>query len=833
MVTQKGSPVFKPSESSSAQSFKSSTGRSASTIGGSPSSFQFPSSSPSFLAPTGGGGGTSGGGSGGVKVFVSGNLVRLDGVDFSISPENQIAFIEKQGGVVSRNLRSRISQTTKESSILKAKSVKAQVSSQESLQPQKAVGTIKSQLDTTQEDFEFGSATPSFLAPTGGRSVKGDDTPSIEQPSAIGLPPDSVTSVKPPRKKFDKERIKKAVGEFFFVDGTPITAVGTLLEPVLDPIKGDLFFADGQRVSRLQAFAIEKTGADVDVVKVDPDVQKVGEAIGIAGTLGFGGSLGSLAVGSSSVAEGVPDLSKGILGENLSTKERAKFIGFGGLETGIGLLIGGGGVVQAGKVATQAEISEAVKQASLKQKGVRIKADGKVIDVVRGRASGEALADIQSLSVSKLIDNKFIQTGGKRVTTVVGQDIFSGKQIGKIISEDFTGQIGVLPSDIKGFTTGIGKGSIIKTSEFSFIPKKAGLEIDFKSFKFKPSGIKEDVISGFSIKKNDFIFGAGGRIERITAETTRGQGFEFLDGFRFKTPIESRTILREFAPVSKDKGFTLIQGTGKKTPFSTTFAETKQTSFPVISDSFKIPKIDVGVSGGSESSLIGIPRSIDTGKGLTELQITSARGDGLTTQGFVDTGSFTKTNFGVIQSGGQQTLQTQVKDLGVLVNLQSPSLDIKGRQVEKQLFKTSNILKDIQSPLTQQKQISKQKQGQLQAQTSKLIQQQQQLNPKGFGSGRFRGFPNFGLPPVFGFPPLLSGSGRRGKPLKRKRARVPIRPSFTGIILNIEQPALISPTLGVLPGQIRGLATGFDTPKRKKGSKRKRQRNIFSSFTNL
>jgi len=80
----------------------------------------------------------------------------------------------------------------------------------------------------------------------------------------------------------------------------------------------------------------------------------------------------------------------------------------------------------------------------------------------------------------------------------------------------------------------------------------------------------------------------------------------------------------------------------------------------------------------------------------------------------------------------------------------------------------------------------------------------------------------------FAFPPLLGGSGTRGKPIKRRKAKVPIRPSFTGIILEIEEAAI--PTisagvnLGILPGKIRGLATGFDVPKKKKKKSKKKKK---------
>ncbi|KKN48519.1 hypothetical protein LCGC14_0652120 [marine sediment metagenome] len=82
-------------------------------------------------------------------------------------------------------------------------------------------------------------------------------------------------------------------------------------------------------------------------------------------------------------------------------------------------------------------------------------------------------------------------------------------------------------------------------------------------------------------------------------------------------------------------------------------------------------------------------------------------------------------------------------------------------------------------------------------------------------------------PPIFPpvSPPRRIRGGRRKpkkKPkTKRKKARTPIRPSFTGIVLGIETPAFEVGGLGVLPGQIRGLRTGLSRPRRKTTKKKK------------
>jgi len=85
-------------------------------------------------------------------------------------------------------------------------------------------------------------------------------------------------------------------------------------------------------------------------------------------------------------------------------------------------------------------------------------------------------------------------------------------------------------------------------------------------------------------------------------------------------------------------------------------------------------------------------------------------------------------------------------------------------------------------------------------------------------------------PPIFPpfEPPRRPPRGRRRKRKEKKVKRgeriiTPIRPSFTGIVLGIEEAALVDPRFGVLPGQIRGLATGFDVPTTRRKAKVKKK----------
>ncbi len=61
---------------------------------------------------------------------------------------------------------------------------------------------------------------------------------------------------------------------------------------------------------------------------------------------------------------------------------------------------------------------------------------------------------------------------------------------------------------------------------------------------------------------------------------------------------------------------------------------------------------------------------------------------------------------------------------------------------------------------------------------------------------------------------------------KGKRIITPVRPSFTGIVLGIEEAAFVDPRFGVSPLTIRGLATGFDVPPRRKKKKVSKKKSI-------
>ena len=146
----------------------------------------------------------------------------------------------------------------------------------------------------------------------------------------------------------------------------------------------------------------------------------------------------------------------------------------------------------------------------------------------------------------------------------------------------------------------------------------------------------------------------------------------------------------------------------------------------------------------------------------------------------------------------------------------APLIKLRERQIPQQLF----------APMQKERQVTKQAQAQVQAlkfgdvTALKPLQRFRQQEKTILGQ-RF-----IQLQKQFQVSKIIFDRRRKRikikKVKKKKKVKVPIRPSFTGIVLGIEEAPIISPTLGVVPGQIRGLETGFDVPKRKQEKRSKR-----------
>ena len=223
--------------------------------------------------------------------------------------------------------------------------------------------------------------------------------------------------------------------------------------------------------------------------------------------------------------------------------------------------------------------------------------------------------------------------------------------------------------------------------------------------------------------------------------------------------------------------------------------------------------------------LEGIPRFAG-GEGLTSLQL---RG------------------FGIQRTAQLQQLQIQSqKQLsGLAQDLKFPSQKqlqaqkfgefdaIKTKGIQKQRVRDSQLvfpsLKQEINQITKQLQKVEFGQPQITAHRPRQAQPFPLFQPQRAEQRQLFGSPIFNRLEFEPFVPLPPGEPRKKrkdkKKKKSKKVRIPIRPSFTGIILEIEEaPSFISERLGVLPGQIRGLATGFNISRRRKKTKKSRGR---------
>jgi len=323
----------------------------------------------------------------------------------------------------------------------------------------------------------------------------------------------------------------------------------------------------------------------------------------------------------------------------------------------------------------------------------------------------------------------------------------------------------------------------------------------------------------------------GARIDIKTAEGLTEKGFEKQFSVKieqqFITGGKSERLLPATKGVRDVGGFDLGVGASRKTPFDKTFGDSglvqKQVQETILKSIIPQPSIKPPRTTPRGLDLGGIPRAVGGG-GLTPLQLRQAGGGGLTQIDFVDTGlkplitrhgiserTFVESDIiskAFIPSGtktftdnrlGVQVLDTQLKPVGSKV---FTDLSSQGEtQIIGQKIKT---LPDLASGFS--------------ASSTPFFEPriEPKIKPPIKPRRPFEPFESSGFGVPFAFPPLLGGAGTRPKKQKRARPRIPIRPSFTGIVLGIEEAPIISPTLGLVPGQIRGLETGFDVPKRKK-----------------
>jgi hypothetical protein len=474
-----------------------------------------------------------------------------------------------------------------------------------------------------------------------------------------------------------------------------------------------------------------------------------------------------------------------------------------------GTLFGGGlALREAGRAATQVRVTsalQAIEQRPITQFALQRQIGKDIVEVGVFKGVGDtSIGTGQIVSVGRQVKGG-TRFAGRVDTTVITKEFFSGRPIILTEQRAFAGR-GVSLPKVGEITPSIGEVTSVPISRGAIIGGRKTNLAQFEIFT-KPQQLQKEFFGGISVKQGDLTLGQFGRIKSANVKTFVGRGFRGTGGLEINFPVETRAITRAISPKAPRRVSGLTGG--RLTPFSATFKPVvKGFGGPSLSQALpKLAGFTTPKPTTSVRSLLGIPRAVG-GEGLTQQQLISGRG------GFVPLGT------------GRAGLELKDISIGKLSPLSLTGL--KERDISRERFGTGVA----QTPF----QVSAQKPAQLQKLGLRQVQQQRlveelvqparvQRGPRfdfGFGFG-LAGFPVLPFIPSLGRSP----TGRRVK--KRRKVRVPIRPSFTGIVLDIQPPArpikFAGIDLGIAPGQIRGLETGFDVPKRKKKKKKKSKKN--------
>jgi len=800
-------------------------------------------------------------------------------------------------------------------------------------------GTIAGQLSSTPLEQSLQQSLPADVRdlPSLPSTTKSRQQPSFELPKTSTEKALGIGTGVQGFERFDKNLFQKAGREFFFIEGTPIQAAGTLAAPLqrfFTGRKGDIEFqgptfgtvsderlpfgAGGGETftgfERLREQALIDPSllipTDVRVSDVSKDISKelvaelqpqvtegtltveeaekqfetkfeerfqekipdlekgisFRESVGRAGkpvidvkpvaeltAIGAGSlsPVGAAVIGASFVAEGIPNIGKGILGEDLTFKERAIELGTGGVEVGFGLA--GIGISRTGLLRQEraAQLDFLSSQVKL-ERGARFEFGEGGVDILKGGASIEG-ASIQTEVIAPFIRRGGTTEviGGKGTSTIKFQDFFTGDT--KLLTQKFGVAGDVIPTNLKGFGfQGAEKfkgfaGDIELTKqsqlEARIIRTKKGLKVDtsLQSFEFN---VERFPVSGIGAREKDIILSISGKPTTVISTQKDIADVQVLQK-TFGTGIPTEFNIKQLVPKSvsfqpesvtalkvvdvrkqikggldtsiSDTGF----GTGLKTVTKTdisAFSIAPAVSQKVIQKSIT-PIVKPSVKPAGLLG-VGLPKSVG-GQGLDLQSSRIFSGTSIPKFDVGERGAFDISLTGPASKSslliGELEVEKQFDLLGTssrlglgLGDIQQPKL--RGGVIPA--FKEATALKTPQAqiPKTPQKEFLRELEEPL-------------LAPPITPRTPFAPRESFRFATPFLFPPLLGGTGTRRKPKRRVKARVPIRPSFTGIVLGIEDPGFTTSVggidLGVLPGTIRGLETGFKVPKRKKSKKKK------------
>lgn len=725
----------------------------------------------------------------------------------------------------------------------------------------------------------------------------------IDQQSVVGLPRTLTEQAlllgreeRRPSVRFTPELLRSSARQFFFEDGTPITAAATLASPLqgfFPRPRGEDFFIPKDlkisdelkiqtRIERQREEALADPSllipADVLAIRGQERISKelVGElqplvtagtlsieqaekkfeeeflprfekqisapiskrqefisefekgrrpavdvtAIAELGAIGLGSltPTGQALIATSFVAEGLPKITGG---ETLLER------GLGVAEVGIGL--GTGGLVSKG-IERSADIllvkELQAQRALLTGKEVARGEAGSLFEIRTLRQFGaENILKTEIRSpVFQTGKDTFSLTGGRGKRTLEFFSIEKGKPLIFVEDFQFGGRQRISPKAPKVIKDGLTIELQDVTGSFGtgFVQKR-GSE-GFREFKF--GGISKDI----ETELGKFTQVQSGRVSGLRLEGVEplGRGGLTFRGGVVKVPIEESGVIRRLV-IPEGEGVKFLSPAKiKRTPFQTTFQELKipAPTGLITGIERQLPSQVIKEAPIVSRSLIGIPRATG-GAGLTQEQI--QRGQGLVQQELV-----------------QPLLFPPVGRQDLSLGLVQPELIVQ-RGKQKDIFGLGTLDKIIQGEITKTRgrtlQIPETKLDQvlnIKQVTKQLQIPQQELVPQlTIPSGRtpFEPFGrgDFGLPFI---PPFLPLPKERGTPrvIKRgKKVKTRIAPSFTGIVLEIEtgipETTVIGGIdIGILPGQIRGIAKRKKTKKKvskkktvKKKSKKKKK----------
>ncbi len=606
-----------------------------------------------------------------------------------------------------------------------------------------------------------------------------------------------------------------------------------------------------------------QTGDLSDQVSGTGGIKALGQVGGlILAPQAVGGALGVGLFSSATPDFGIAALGKDELGEGLTLSKRAISLGKGTGKVAIGSLLIGGSL---GGIAADVD-RESLRFLEQQQidigRGVRAKRGQETIDILGGTrttSSGTLRTDL--VLRSGAVDGTTTTVGTGRQTL----DFFSFKTGGRSVTTRTFG-IGaegtsISEAPLSGFKSFVSEGTIVPQAQakISDIRDVSGRLI-FPTGKFKPGKLTGNIqlqrfspkadsfsIAGVSKETDKFVTSISGKPQslifrskdagKITVSPTKtglSQEFAITEQTFAGGVFTPRNIgqLRIIDLGVKDQGFSITgRGAG-------TILKTDTTSVPVFGIEEKVVssfiKSQTPTTTTPPTTLLGVgfPKSVG-GQGLaTDFGKTSGIFSKIqppptdTTTGALDI-SLTAPpagRGGLSVGGGLIEFPKESDFLGTgsglglgLGNIQQPRSTTQ--------FKTPQRVRQPQATRQLQSQLQAPKLRQLQPQ---IFEQPTKVTPPRVRSRIDRGFGLDG----FGFPPIaFLGGGSRGPRRKRgRKVRVPTRPSFTGIVLNIQAPGRFIKGLGSDPSVIRGLATGFDVPRRGKKGRRK---GIFGSLTNL